>query len=223
MFSCSDPPDFINVPPDVHEMEGKSIKLSCLASGRPNPRTRWRNKATGRYYTIGQTYGNIRVEQDDRTISLIFTSLQQNNAGTYTCEAENDVDKAKHDVKVLVHNQSEYAPRVTIDDDSQTADINSNTTFFCDVDGNPRPSVKWIKVGEYDGVGDGIIVKDFTLGKKNRYVLNIPRVQESDAGKFQCQAVNKISTAIKNADLQVTSKYTANFLLIDTSLKRNLF
>ena len=209
-----DLPQFVHIPTDAHVKEGTELKLSCLANARPYPAILWYNEAKGIYYGIGMRYGTLRIERHDRTISLIISPVKKSDEGTYTCKATNAIGTAKHDVKVLVHSVSENAPNITgrTDGNLKVADINSNITFICDINGNPKPSVSWFKVGHDGTLGDGIILKNFPLGEMHRYVLNIERVQESDAGIFQCQAVNKINTATKTFVLHVTSKYFISYI-----------
>lgn len=209
----SDVPKFTMVSPNVNEIEGATVKLECLANAEPYPSVQWRKSDLSSAYVVDHWYGHIRTEQIDRTLYLIFQPLKLSDAGNYTCEASNKIGRAEHTVNVAVYKKSEYTPSIVTPQVMVSAKINSNATIICDVDGKPKPTVTWSKLGQDGALNDGEISKVEKTGKKHRYSLVINKVQQSNGGTFQCTASNKINTVTKNIVLQVSSKYREEIII----------
>ena len=201
-----DVPEFTSISPNVNKMEGSTVKLKCVANGEPNPSIYWRKSDVRDLYRINHWYGNIQTKRVGRTLYLIFKPLKLSDAGNYTCEATNKIGTKTHNVNVGVYRKTEYAPSIVTPQVKISADINSNATIICDVEGNPKPTVKWSKIGQEGGL-NGEISKDENIGNKHRYSLVINKVQKSNGGTFQCMASNKIKTITKRIVLQVSSKF----------------
>jgi hypothetical protein len=191
----------------MNKIEDSTVKLKCLADSQPSPLIQWRKSTSRDVYTINHWYGHIRAERKGRTVYLIFQPLKLSDAGNYTCEASNKMGTRKHIVNIAVHRKTEYAPSIVTPRVKISADINSNATIVCEVDGNPKPIVKWSKIGQDGALNDGVISKDEKIGKKHRSSLVISKVQRSNGGTFQCMASNKIKTVTKDIVLQVSSKF----------------
>ncbi|CAB3986466.1 roundabout homolog 1-like isoform X1 [Paramuricea clavata] len=198
-------PEFTSISPNVNKMEESTVKLKCVANGQPNPSIYWRKSDSRDPYRINHWYGNIQIKKVDRTLYLIFKPLKLSDAGNYTCEATNNIGTKTHNVNVGVYRKTEYAPTIVTPQVKISADINSNATIICDVEGNPKPTVKWSKIGQEGGL-NGEISKDENIGNKHRYSLVINKVQKSNGGTFQCMASNKIKTITKRIVLQVSRK-----------------
>jgi hypothetical protein len=186
-------------------VEGTTLRLKCLAKSEPYPLIFWRKGEN--VFAVGQQYGHISVERKGETVDLIFKPLKLSDANNYTCEATNKIGSNTRDVNVAVYKKSEYAPSIVTAQMKVSADINSNVTIICDVDGNPKPTVRWSKIGQDDGLGDGVITKAEKIGKKHRYSLIVRKVQKTDEGTYQCMAINKIQTVTKDIVLRVSSKF----------------
>ena len=191
----------------VNEIEGSTLRLKCLANAEPYPTVQWRKSDLSTAYVVDHWYGHIRTEQIDRTLHLIFQPLKLSDTGNYTCEASNKIGRIEHTVNVAVYKKTEYAPSIVTHQAKISADINSNATIICDVDGNPEPTVKWSKVGQDGALNDGETFRHEKIEGKRRYSLVINKVQQNNGGTFQCIASNKIGTVAKNIVLQVSSKY----------------
>ena len=186
-------------------MEGSTLKLKCVVNSEPFASKYWRK--VDKLYQLGTSSGHISAEQKGKTMYLTFKPLKLSDAGKYTCKATNRIGSNERDVKVAVYKNTEYAPSIVIPQKTISADINSNVTIICVVDGNPKPKVKWSKIGQDFTPSDGVISKQEKIGKKYRYSLIISKVRESNEGTYQCVASNKIRTITKTLDLQVSSKY----------------
>lgn len=210
-----DIPEFVVVSSNVNRVEGSTVKLKCLANSEPYPAIYWRKSTARTPYAIDHRYGHIQTKRDDRTIYLIFQPLKLSDAGNYTCEARNRIGTTKRDVTVAVYKKSQYPPSIVTPYVKISADINSNVTVICDVDGNPKPHVKWSKVGQDRVLSDFVMFKDEPLqGMKHRYSLIISKVQLSNAGTFQCVAGNMISFVSKEIVLQVSSKFFSYLFIV---------
>ena len=204
MIIFADIPEFTMVSDNVNKMEGSHVELKCQAKAQPSPVLSWRKNGKREDYKVDHWYGDIRTERRDGILYLIFKRLKLSDAGNYTCEASNSKGKDKHTVNVAVYKNTEYPPSIVTPNVYFLVDVNSNATIICDVDGNPKPAVKWSKVGD----DDGIISKEEKMKKKYRYSLIINKVQQSNNGTFQCKASNRIKSVHKNFVIHVTSKYS---------------
>ena len=191
----------------VNEIENSTLRLKCLANAEPYPTVQWRKSDRSTAYVVDHWYGHIRTEQIDRTLYLIFQPLKLSDTGNYTCEASNKIGRTEHTVNVAVYKKTEYAPSIVTQQAKISADINSNATIICDVDGNPEPTVKWSKVGQDGALNDGETFRHEKIEGKHRYSLVINKIQQNNGGTFQCIASNKIGTVTRNIVLQVSSKY----------------
>ncbi|RMX40395.1 hypothetical protein pdam_00023999, partial [Pocillopora damicornis] len=99
-------------------LEGDNIKLTCKATGRPEPNITWTKEKLGNQgYTVVVQEGKV----------LTITNINRIDAGEYTCTAYNGFDPAK-----IGTFQHEYI-----------ADLQQSVTFKCEAEGNPPPTYTW--------------------------------------------------------------------------------
>lgn len=81
----------------------------------------------------------------------------------------------------------------------QVAIEGSSVTLECAVNGNPKPTVSWLK--------DGVAIDLALFG--SRYLqlasssLMIMEIKEEDHGSYQCRAKNKVETLDAVAEIDV--------------------
>ncbi|XP_078387700.1 roundabout homolog 1 isoform X2 [Cetorhinus maximus] len=92
-LSVLEKPTFVQRPGDATVTVGDTVKFSCEVRGDPMPRVHWQKEngdlPTGRYEV-----------NSDNTIRIHYTTL--NDAGRYTCLAENAVGSAAASVSLIV-------------------------------------------------------------------------------------------------------------------------
>ena len=75
------------------------MKLTCEATGRPEPNITWTKEKPG-------NQGNTGVVQEGRVLTI--TNINRTDAGSYTCAAYNGFGKPKNQT-VYVNVTCEYA------------------------------------------------------------------------------------------------------------------
>ena len=95
--------------------------------------------------------------------------------------------------------ESISAPEVIVSPTSLTVTRNQTATFYCSVDGNPKPSVFWSKIS-----GSGLVN---TEGQGNK--LQITSAVYNDSGSYVCTASNVLGHGKKVVKLFVEGKHTS--------------
>ncbi|XP_076169272.1 neural cell adhesion molecule fasciclin 2 isoform X2 [Ptiloglossa arizonensis] len=113
----------------------------------------------------------------DNSLSLFFNSLQEEQAGKYTCKATyaNSVYLNKSvTIDTIVAITWDNAPT------NQYPILGEDFSIQCKVRARPSPSVDWLYNGELIKTNDHYII--------DTYALKIKNVQESDDGIYICRA-----------------------------------
>ncbi|XP_028920999.1 neogenin isoform X4 [Ornithorhynchus anatinus] len=175
---------FLKPPVPTIRVTGQTAVLPCVASGFPTPTIRWtRNEEA------------LITEGSEKLALLAGGSLEINDiveedAGIYTCIADNgnETIEAKADLTVQV--PPEFLKRPTNIYAHESMDI----LFECEVNGKPTPTVKWVKNGEM------VIPSDyFKIVKEHN--LQVLGLVKSDEGFYQCIAENDVGNAQAGAQL----------------------
>ncbi|XP_038602086.1 neogenin isoform X5 [Tachyglossus aculeatus] len=192
---------FLKPPIPTIRVTGQSAILPCVASGFPTPIIRWtRNEEA------------LITEGSEKLALLAGGSLEINDiveedAGIYTCIADNgnETIEAKADLTVQV--PPEFLKRPTNIYAHESMDI----LFECEVNGKPTPTVKWVKNGEM------VIPSDyFKIVKEHN--LQVLGLVKSDEGFYQCIAENDVGNAQAGAQLIILDHDVAIPTLPPTSL-----
>ncbi|XP_044734690.1 hemicentin-1 isoform X2 [Chrysoperla carnea] len=125
---------------------------------------------------------NVRWSRNGRFISTSMShtlhrvSLQ--DAGKYTCSAENGLGKAGEKEIIL---DVLYGPIVTLEDKTREAEEGETIEIKCNVTSNPSPNlVEWVKEGK----------PDF---RQKGHILRLSRVTAENSGTYVCRATNLIT------------------------------
>ncbi|XP_033302887.1 fasciclin-2 isoform X1 [Bombus bifarius] len=113
----------------------------------------------------------------DNSLSLFFNSLQEQQAGKYTCKATyaNSIQLEKSvTIDTIVAITWDNAPP------NQYPILGEDYAIQCKVRARPSPSVDWLYNGELIKTNDHYII--------DTYALKIKNVQESDDGIYTCRA-----------------------------------
>ena len=100
---------------------------------------------------------------------------------------------------------------------NKTVNEGNNVTFQCRATGNPSPTLSWTKDGSTINQNS-----NNTVLSQDNETLTITNVKRGDAGKYVCNAKNKIDSISASAYLDVQCKYKTTFELYFQVLVGNL-
>ncbi|XP_006866574.1 PREDICTED: neogenin isoform X3 [Chrysochloris asiatica] len=175
---------FLKQPSSFVRVVGQSAVLPCVATGLPAPTIRWmKNEET------------LDTESSERLIllaggSLDISDVNEDDAGTYFCIADNGNETIEAQAELTVQAQPEFLKQPANIYAHESMDI----IFECEVTGKPTPTVKWVKNG------DMVIPSDyFKIVKEHN--LQVLGLVKSDEGFYQCIAENDVGNAQAGAQL----------------------
>ncbi|KAM6979590.1 neogenin 1a [Aplochiton taeniatus] len=174
---------FLVQPAPVAKVVGTSVLLPCVVTGYPTPYVRW---MVGEKL-VEESVGRIEVVGGG---SLLISNLTEEDAGLYTCMADNTNDTIEVQAELIVQVPPRFLKRPANIYAHESMDI----VFECEVNGIPAPSVKWVKNG------DAVIPSDYfkIIKEHNLQVLGLVK---SDEGFYQCLAENDEGNVQSSAQL----------------------
>lgn len=180
-------PSFIAVPRTQQAIEGQTITLDCAANGFPKPWINWLKDGI----RLDMADLDSRYRKVGGTSSLQIINIQESDAGTYQCRAENREDSydATATIQVLV------PPRFLRRPEDKTEAIHKDAEFQCSIYGKPEPKVQWLKNGELISYNDYF--------KFDGHNLKILGTLDEDAGIFQCVGLNLAGNIQASARLKI--------------------
>ncbi|XP_069561697.1 neogenin 1a isoform X2 [Brachyistius frenatus] len=175
--------EFLVQPVSVVKVMGASVLLPCVVAGYPAPHVRWMlgdkllEESEGRAEVLGGG-------------SLLISNLTEEDAGIYTCVADNSNTTIEAQAELTVQVPPQFAKRPVNIYAHESMDI----VFECEVSGSPAPTVKWVKNG------DAVIPSDYfkIIKEHNLQVLGLVK---SDEGFYQCLAENDAGNIQSSAQL----------------------
>ena len=127
--------------------------------------------------------------------SLQIRDLQEVDSGSYTCRASNLEDSVDSEASLTVN----VPPRFVNQPANLEAQVNADVEFECNVYGQPRPTIQWLKNGDVLHSSDYFQIVD---GQN----LRILGLVNSDAGVYQCFAENEVGNVQASAQLLITQR-----------------
>ncbi|KAL0963763.1 hypothetical protein UPYG_G00313190 [Umbra pygmaea] len=219
-----EPPAFTLPPRNARVIPGGTACLDGKVRGHPEPQVKWfRN---GKVVIAGD---HIVMEQSSRgTFSLVIHSVQESDAGRYTCEAVNDAGSRQVTVEITVEGNpvkthylpssskisgrsgapavdnrpsiwGESPPKFVTKPSRIFVRVGQSGKFSAKITGRPHPVVTWLK-------GDEVIQPSshFTMFEKSGiHFLEIRDACMEDAGTYTCSVANSAGKAMAMAELNV--------------------
>uniref|UniRef100_A0A674DJ01 Neogenin n=1 Tax=Salmo trutta TaxID=8032 RepID=A0A674DJ01_SALTR len=184
--------EFLVEPLPVTKVVGASLLLPCVVTGYPAPYVRW-------------MVGDKLVEESEGKLelvgggSLLIYNLTEEDAGVYSCMADNTNNTIEAKAELTVQVPPEFLKRPANIYAHESMDI----MFQCEVTGSPAPTVKWVKNG------DAVIPSDYfkIINEHNLQVLGLVK---SDEGFYQCLAENDAGNVQSSAQLIILEHGVAN-------------
>ncbi|XP_016112004.1 hemicentin-1 [Sinocyclocheilus grahami] len=184
--------------------------LSCLAKGFPEPVTQWFKDGQ---LLNGNTHTGLRVNSH----MLLIENAMLSHEGQYTCVVTNSAGEDKRDFHLIIqvppifHRVINGAAGFSLGEREDEEDpdgtegmverrevvLGHSISLSCESNAIPPPRLSWYRQGRQLTSSDGVAL----LPGGN--VLQIPRVQLEDAGKYTCQAVNEAGEDKMHYDLEV--------------------
>ncbi|XP_020621934.1 hemicentin-1-like isoform X3 [Orbicella faveolata] len=170
------------VTPSAQEtaVQGRNKTLFCFASGRPSPKITW--KKDGKRIRLEESSFKISQSFHGRRLSIQNVDKELHE-GTYTCEAQNDLNE-ETPISFNFTLNVEVPPQWAADAPPKNITIVSekNGTLECKVTASPPAEVSWYKNGKL-------------LQPSERHILDgsslhLIDVSLNDSGVYQCVAVN---------------------------------
>ncbi|XP_014853485.1 PREDICTED: roundabout homolog 2-like [Poecilia mexicana] len=177
--------DFRQTPSDVVVAAGEPAVMECIPPrGHPEPTISWKRN-------------NIRVNDRDERITirggkLMISNTRKSDAGMYVCVGTNMVGEKDSDPAELVVFER---PVFTKQPVNQVVLADDTVEFFCEVHGDPTPTVRWRRE-------EGELPRGrFEIRSDNS--LRLSQVRAEDEGTYTCVSENSVGKAEASGTLQV--------------------
>uniref|UniRef100_A0A8C0KAK1 Roundabout homolog 3 n=1 Tax=Canis lupus dingo TaxID=286419 RepID=A0A8C0KAK1_CANLU len=186
------PPQLVTQPQDQMAAPGESVAFQCETKGNPPPAIFWQKEGSQVLLFPSQPLqpkGRFSVSPRGQ---LNITDVQSGDAGYYVCQAVSVAGSvlAKALLEVKRASSLDGLPPIILQGPAnQTLALGSPVWLPCRVTGNPQPSVRWKKDGQWLQ-GD-----DLQLNLMANGTLYIASVQEMDLGFYSCVAKSSMGEA----------------------------
>ncbi|XP_077173597.1 neogenin isoform X8 [Paroedura picta] len=175
---------FLRQPSSLIKVAGQNAVLPCVAVGTPIPVVRWRRNEEELVTEGSQKFQLLAGG------TLKINEITEDDAGVYTCIADNGNETTEAQAELTVQAPPEFLKKPSNIYAHESMDI----IFECDVAGKPTPTVKWVKNG------DVVIPSDyFKIVKEHN--LQVLGLVKSDEGFYQCIAENDVGNVQSGAQL----------------------
>ncbi|CAB3388186.1 Hypothetical predicted protein, partial [Cloeon dipterum] len=204
-FSTEQPPTALLVPKErkpvapkfISPLNGKivdqgdNILLEGIVDGHPTPNVTWLKNGS-------ELPSNCEVTFKHNKVSLMIKEVAVNDAGKYTCKAENEAGYASSTADIVVK-KTIFPPVIARRLQAQMIGAGERARLEVEVAGTPEPTVNWFKDGVSLETIPGIAVKQQGCC---HYVV-IDQANFSHSGMYSVKAVNSGGEAISSADFLV--------------------
>ncbi|KAH9498303.1 hypothetical protein Btru_006488 [Bulinus truncatus] len=182
--------------PDVAVTEGDTAVLGCKISGQPTPTIKWLKDQR-------EVIADKRHEMmyEDFVASLVVKDVQEKDAGSYTCEASNDLGSVNTSGVLEI----QAAPTLDFDNkfrDLITLHVGATLKIPVRVGGIPLPRVTWLREGQTLRTGGKITVDV----QEESTTLTIKKVTKEDDGLYSVVADNEVGEATAKFDVEIIDK-----------------
>ncbi|XP_064555008.1 uncharacterized protein LOC135440000 isoform X2 [Drosophila montana] len=174
--------------------EGKTLNMSCSATGNPQPQVEWRRED-------GRTINVNGIELSSISGQFIrFTNITRHQMAAYTCHANNGIAPvANATFLVEVH----FAPMISVYRQMIYAEYQSSATLECQVEAFPEAIRYWERA--YDGKildpSDKYRIESYPDGFKTSMRLTISNLRKDDFGYYHCVARNELNATMVNFEI----------------------
>jgi titin len=189
------PPEISGMP-DQGNLIGTQGKIECrLLAGIPLPTFRWKKGSK----TINLESSKYSFSYAQSLAVLYINNLNEEDAGQYTVEAENEYGFDTKSCKFFVY----QPPKIEYDSKfkkTNAVTVGSNFRLICQVTGCPKPETTWFKNDFKLKKDDKAIVENPI---DDQYYLTIKQSDRNDSGIYVIKASNQYGKAEARFELQI--------------------
>ncbi|XP_028259472.1 hemicentin-1 [Parambassis ranga] len=185
-------------PKEVKIKVNSTLTLECVAQAIPTPALQW--------YKDGQilrTDEHVSITANGRIVQI--KHAQVSDTGRYTCVATNIAGEDEKDFDVNIQVPPNFNRPGGVDTtsnpgfggDARDVILNNPFSLYCETNAVPPPTLTWYKDGQLLTSNDKVLI--LPGGR----VLQIPRAQAEDSGRYTCVAVNEAGEDSIQYDVRV--------------------
>ncbi|XP_055331055.1 neural cell adhesion molecule 1-like [Paramacrobiotus metropolitanus] len=211
--SRAPPTGALELQPNVktrYEEEGKSFTQYCRINKDYTPAgpIRWLKNTV----TEIKSDRSIKVQNKSASLSTLwFGKIKRTDEGVYTCVAkiQGYDEEAKIEFKLNVFAGIDFANVAR----NQTADLGSDYTLKCDVQGDPKPRVSWDRDGKTIDSSSANGKYRLSDGADSLTTLTVMKVAKTDGGAYECEAeqITDISSRSDRVTITLIVNYPPEF------------
>ncbi|XP_049335709.1 hemicentin-1 isoform X1 [Astyanax mexicanus] len=165
-------------PREIKIKVNNTLTLECEAQAIPTPTLQW--------YKDGQilkTDGRVTMTANGRIVQI--KQAQVSDTGRYTCVASNIAGEDEKDFDVNIQVPPSFQDSTSGSaGEAKDVILNNPISLYCETNAVPPPTLTWYKDGRLLASNDRVLI--LPGGR----VLQIPRAQAEDSGRYTCVAVN---------------------------------
>ncbi|XP_076438818.1 protogenin-like [Babylonia areolata] len=205
----SDDMQLLAAPNNTTAMSGATVILECMTNGSPPPTIQWirRGKGHALWFVRCAWFCSTVVPHDHKKLperhryygggNLMIPSVTADDAGVYQCVLTRGRLKQHHEATL---NVLTYPVMIT-DPESNDWPITRTVSLFCDVEGNPKPTIMWY----FNGVPIHRLQKEnikYELSDENTRLI-VYTIRLENSGYYQCIAENTMGQVFAIARIGV--------------------
>ncbi|XP_037392153.1 hemicentin-2 isoform X1 [Pygocentrus nattereri] len=169
---------------------GQQVEMECRVTGHPVPTVEWSLNGE-----VLSRNGDTLVEFADQGQVLKLKSVRLRDQGVFECSARNSAGTHSRQFRLTV--QVPPTIRRSSDSSEVTAVLGSSTVLLCEAEGNPNPSITWLKDGR------PIMSSPQLTYSQGRRTLRVGATRSEDAGTYTCRASSPAGTALAHYTLSI--------------------
>ncbi|XP_039591708.1 hemicentin-1 isoform X2 [Polypterus senegalus] len=180
--SSSDMSLTVHMPPNIRSMdseysvlESSQVALHCIVDGVPQPHIFWEKEGV----PLSEGKGKYTIK---RTGELIIGNTLVDDAGSYTCIANNTIGESSRTVNLIVHTH----PAIMDLLGDVALNKGQRLLLTCAASGIPTPTITW-------AFNNNIIPAQYESANGHSELL-IERVNKEDSGTYTCIAENSVGS-----------------------------
>ncbi|KAL1234264.1 Fasciclin-2 [Trichinella spiralis] len=191
-------PEITFISPSMEVFEKSQAHLLCTATGTPNPEISWLKD--GHRIAPDKKY-EINLQSGE----MVINDVDSEDAGIYTCQAENSVESTTETVNLNVFLMPKVAPMNDL-----KVKKGDNMELVCKFSGGKPMSVVWkhndmIFEEPVDGFESNLPERYAVHAQEDSLTLHVFQLELNDSGVFECVATNKAGST--SASLTVSVIY----------------